>query len=135
MASKTLTATDATCRREFPTGVYSQHFAPPFVGGQRQIDFEVRDTAGTVWSFCMSIREGNHPKPCIRGEWTNYVKPDKLRKGDRVMLYGLQDGGATGVEYTIKLKYRGALRIFGKRLGCKYLVSVWKYTGATRVFG
>ncbi|KAF9672083.1 hypothetical protein SADUNF_Sadunf11G0003900 [Salix dunnii] len=63
--------------------------------GRNSVEFVASDIHEQQWRLKVSVRnEGRYAKPCLKGEWDDYVHQKQLRKGDRVIL--TMDGEENG---------------------------------------
>ncbi|KAJ6725182.1 hypothetical protein OIU85_023040 [Salix viminalis] len=83
--NKILSDSDTRNRRlEFPSGSL---WAFPMPDGRNSVEFVASDIHEQQWRLKVSVRnEGRYAKPCLKGEWDDYVRQKQLRKGDRVIL-------------------------------------------------
>ncbi|KAH1123092.1 hypothetical protein J1N35_006252 [Gossypium stocksii] len=95
LLEKRLSKTDISRRLAVPMEYFNmEQFPKPgqSLEGNPREDFVVKDEKGCVWNLSCSIRKKpNHPKPVLINEWIQFVQSEKLREGDRVIIYGEQD--------------------------------------------
>lgn len=107
---KELSSTDINKRLAVPTRFF-QLIRPRFKGNHF-LDLKVKYKNQKMVLRCCRRKEGTHPKPVLTKGWVEFVRREKLKAGDRIVLEE-EDEATAGVEFRIEVQ-KMPFRLFGK---------------------
>ncbi|EEF31714.1 conserved hypothetical protein [Ricinus communis] len=107
---KKLSQTDVTKRLAFPTRCFKGFL--PLLQGKHFVDLEVMYKSQTMKFRCSKRKKGKYLKPVLTKGWLDFVRREKLKAGDMIVLRE-EKNEAAGAEFKIEIIMK-SIRLFGK---------------------